>query len=139
MGLFPSAVKDGEVDFEALKEELGQFEEVGSEKYELTWAGKKNAKKIAQEDVIGRTLKFIPEDSKNADTTENLYIEGDNLEVLKLLRQNYYGVIKMIYIDPPYNTGNDFVYNDMFKVSANESNYEEGFIDENKSPLPRSW
>ena len=136
--LFPSAVKDGEVDFEALKEELGQFEEVGSEKYELTWAGKKNAKKIAQEDVIGRTLKYIPEDSKDADTTENLYIEGDNLEVLKLLRQNYYGVIKMIYIDPPYNTGNDFVYNDMFKVSANESNYEEGFIDENKSPLQRN-
>ena len=136
--LFPSAVKDGEVDFEALKEELGQFEEVGSEKYELTWAGKKNAKKIAQEDVIGRTLKFIPEDSKNADTTENLYIEGDNLEVLKLLRQNYYSSIKMIYIDPPYNTGNDFVYNDMFKVSVNESNYEEGFIDENKSPLQRN-
>lgn len=101
--LFPSAVKDGEVDFEALKEELGQFAEVDSEKYELTWAGKKNAKKIAQEDIIGKTLKFIPEDSKNADTTENLYIEGDNLEVLKLLRQNYYGAIKMIYIDPPYN------------------------------------
>lgn len=136
--LFPSAVKDGEVDFEALKEELGQFEEVRSEKYELTWAGKKNAKKIAQEDVIGKTLKYIPEDSKNADTTENLYIEGDNLEVLKLLRQNYYGAIKMIYIDPPYNTGNDFVYNDMFKVSANESNFEEGYIDENKSPLQRN-
>ena len=97
--LFPSAVKDGEVDFEALKEELGQYEEVGSEKYELTWAGKKNAKRIAQEDVIGRTLKFIPDDSKDADTTENLYIEGDNLEVLKLLRQDYYGAIKMIYID----------------------------------------
>ena len=112
--IFPSAVKDGEVDFEALKEELGQFEKVGSEKYELTWAGKKNAKKIAQEDVVGRTLKFIPEDSKYADTTENLYIEGDNLEVLKLLRQNYYGAIKMIYIDPPYNTGNDFVFNDSF-------------------------
>lgn len=136
--LFPSAVKDGEVDFEALKEELGQFEEVGSEKYELTWAGKKNAKKIAQEDVIDRTLKYIPENSKNADTTENLYIEGDNLEVLKLLRQNYYGAVKMIYIDPPYNTGNDFVYNDMFKVSANESNFEEGFVDENKSPLQRN-
>ena len=112
--LFPSAVKDGEVDFEALKEELGQFEEVSSEKYELTWAGKKTAKKIVQEDIVGRTLKFIPEDSKNADTTENLYIEGDNLEVLKLLRQNYYGAIKMIYIDPPYNTGNDFIYNDSF-------------------------
>lgn len=119
--LFPSAVKDGEVDFEALKEELGQYEEVGSEKYEFTWAGKKNAKKIAQEDVIGRTLKFISEDSKDADTTENLYIEGDNLEVLKLLRQNYYGAIKMIYIDPPYNTGNDFVYNDSFELSVKDS------------------
>lgn len=128
--LFPSAVKDGEVDFEALKEELGQFEEVGSEKYELTWAGKKNAKKIAQEDVIGRTLKFIPEDSKNADTTENLYIEGDNLEVLKLLRQNYYGAIKMIYIDPPYNTGNDFVYNDSFEMGKKESDIAEGVISE---------
>lgn len=118
--LFPAAVKDGEVDFEALKEELGQFQEVGSEKYELTWAGKKNAKKIAQEDVVGRTLKFIPEDSKNAETTENLYIEGDNLEVLKLLRQNYYGAVKMIYIDPPYNTGNDFVYNDSFEMNDDE-------------------
>ena len=128
--IFPSAVKDGEVDFEALKEELGQFEEVGSEKYELTWAGKKNAKKIAQEDVIGRTLKYIPEDSKNVDTTENLYIEGDNLEVLKLLRQNYYGAIKMIYIDPPYNTGNDFVYNDSFIMNEKESKLTEGAIDE---------
>lgn len=128
--LFPSAVKDGEVDFEALKEEFGQFKEVESEKYELTWAGKKNAKKIAQEDVIGRTLKFIPEDSKDADTTENLYIEGDNLEVLKLLRQNYYGAIKMIYIDPPYNTGNDFVYNDSFGMSKKESDIFEGNVDE---------
>ena len=124
--LFPSAVKDGEVDFEALKEELGQFEEVSSEKYELTWAGKKTAKKMAQEDVVGRTLKFIPEDSKNADTTENLYIEGENLEVLKLLRQNYYGAVKMIYIDPPYNTGSDFIYNDSFTISKEKSDFEEG-------------
>ena len=128
--IFPSAVKDGEVDFEALKEELGQFEEVGSEKYELTWAGKKNAKKIAQEDVIGRTLKFIPEDSKNVGTTENLYIEGENLEVLKLLRQNYYSSIKMIYIDPPYNTGNDFVYVDDFKIDRQVSDFAEGDISE---------
>ncbi len=127
--LFPSAVKDGEVDFEALKEELGQFTEVDSEKYELTWAGKKNAKKIAQEDIVGKTLKFIPEDSKNADTTENLYIEGDNLEVLKLLRQNYYGAIKMIYIDPPYNTGNDFVYNDSFEMNKEDSDVAEGNTD----------
>lgn len=127
--LFPSAVKDGEVDFEALKEELGSFTEVGAEKYELTWAGKADAKRIAREDIIGKTLKYIPEDSKDADTTENLYIEGDNLEVLKLLRQNYYGAIKMIYIDPPYNTGNDFIYNDSFAISKEESDMEEGVID----------
>lgn len=133
--LFPAAVKDGEVDFEALKEELGQFAEVDSEKYELTWAGKKNAKKIAQEDIVGKTLKFIPEDSKNADTTENLYIEGDNLEVLKLLRQNYYGAVKMIYIDPPYNTGNDFVYNDMFEMSKEDSDMAEGSISEQGEKL----
>ena len=128
--LFPAAVKDGEVDFEALRNELGEFQETGAEKYELTWAGKKNAKKIAQEDVVGKTLKFIPEDSKNADTTENIYIEGDNLEVLKLLRQNYYGAIKMIYIDPPYNTGNDFIYNDSFTISKRKSDMEEENIDE---------
>lgn len=128
--LFPSVVKDGEVDFEALKKELGEFTEVGSEKYELTWAGKSNAKKIAQEDVVGKTLKYIEEDSKNPDTTENLYIEGDNLEVLKLLRQNYYGAIKMIYIDPPYNTGNDFVYNDSFTMEREESDLEEGVVNE---------
>ena len=133
--LFPSAVKDGEVDFEALREELGQFEEVGTEKYELTWAGKKNAKKIAQEDIFGKTLKFISEDSKDADTTRNLYIEGDNLEVLKLLRQNYYGAIKMIYIDPPYNTGNDFVYNDSFVMEQGESSLVEGIINESGERL----
>ena len=129
--LFPAVVKDGEVDFEALREELGQFNEVNNEKYELTWAGKKNAKKIAQEDIVGRTLKFIPEDSKDADTTENLYIEGDNLEVLKLLRQNYYGAIKMIYIDPPYNTGSDLLYNDKFSMTKEASDMAVGAIQEN--------
>ena len=108
--IFPSVVKDGEVDFEALKEELGQFQEIKDEKYEFTWVGKKEAKKLVQEDIVGKTLDFIPEDSRNTNFTENIYIEGDNLEALKLLRQNYYGLIKMIYIDPPYNTGNDFVY-----------------------------
>ena len=126
--LFPSVVKDGEVDFEALREELGQFNEVDSEKYELTWAGKKNAKKIAQEDVAGRTLKFISEDSKDADTTENIYIEGENLEVLKLLRQNYYGAIKMIYIDPPYNTGEDFIYRDTYIDTKSDSDKKEGAV-----------
>lgn len=128
--LFPSVVKDGQVDFNALKEELGEFEEVGNEKYGLTWTGKQEAKKMAQEDIINKTLKYIPEDSKNPDTTENLYIEGDNLEVLKLLRQNYYNSIKMIYIDPPYNTGNDFVYNDYYSMSSKESEIKEGTISE---------
>lgn len=136
--LFPAAVKDGQVDFTALKEELGQFEEVDKEKYELTWAGKQEAKKKAQEDVFGRTLKYIHEDSKNPETTENLYIEGDNLEVLKLLRQNYYGSIKMIYIDPPYNTGNDFVYNDSFKMDAKESDIAEGTLDEYGEKLQKN-
>lgn len=128
--LFPSVVKDGEVDFEALKEELGLFTEAGAEKYELTWAGKADAKRIAREDIFGKTLKYISEDSKDVDTTENLYIEGDNLEVLKLLRQNYYGAIKMIYIDPPYNTGNDFIYNDFFSVAQEDSDIAEGIISE---------
>ena len=109
---FPEAIKDGEVDFTALKEEMGEFAEVGSEHYDFTWAGKQAAKKEALSDIFGRTLKYKPEDSLNPDTTENLYIEGDNLEALKLLRRNYHGKIKMIYIDPPYNTGNDFVYRD---------------------------
>lgn len=133
--LFPSAVKDGEVDFEALKEELGKFSKVGKEKYELTWAGKQASKKKAQEPVLGRTLKYVPEDSKDADTTQNLYIEGDNLEVLKLLRENYYGSIKMIYIDPPYNTGNDFIYNDDFKMTQEESDKAEGDIDKEGNRL----
>lgn len=136
--LFPSAVKDGQLDVEALREELGQFEEVGAEKYGLTWSGKQNAKKIALEDSIGRTLKFVPEESVNLDTTENLYIEGDNLEVLKLLRQNYYGAIKMIYIDPPYNTGNDFVYKDQFNMDAVESDVAEGCITEEQERLQRN-
>lgn len=136
--LFPSVIKDGQVDFDALKEELGQFEEVGGEKYELTWSGKQNAKRKAQEKVLGRTLNYIEEDSKNPDTTQNLYIEGDNLEVLKLLRQNYYGSVKMIYIDPPYNTGNDFVYNDNFKMNAKESDIAEGLVSEEGERLQKN-
>ncbi|WP_127836301.1 site-specific DNA-methyltransferase [Clostridium prolinivorans] len=133
--LFPEIVKDGQVDFEALKQELGQFEEVGKEKYELTWPGKTQAKQLANTDIIGRTLKYVPEDSKNPETTENLYIEGDNLEVLKLLRNSYYGKIKMIYIDPPYNTGNDFVYKDNFAMEVTENEKIEGNIDEEGNRL----
>ena len=136
--LFPSAVKDGQLDIKALKEELGDFEEVGNERYELNWAGKQNAKKTVQQGIGNKTLKFVEKDSKNADTTENIYIEGDNLEVLKLLRQNYYNSIKMIYIDPPYNTGNDFVYNDTFKMDKEESDKAEGIISENNEKLQKN-
>lgn len=136
--LFPSAVKDGQLDVKALKEELGDFEEVTTEKYELNWAGKQNAKKIVQQGIGNKTLKFVAKDSKNADTTENIYIEGDNLEVLKLLRQNYYNAIKMIYIDPPYNTGNDFVYNDTFKMDKEESDKAEGIVSENNEKLQKN-
>lgn len=117
---FPEAIKDGEVDFTALKEEMGEFPQVSSEHYEFTWAGKQAAKKEAQADLFGKSLRYKPEDSLNPDNTENLYIEGDNLEVLKLLRRNYHGRIKMIYIDPPYNTGSDFVYHDDFSMTEEE-------------------
>ena len=121
-----------------MKEELGDFEEVTTEKYELNWAGKQNAKKMVQQGIGNKTLKFVEKDSKNADTTENIYIEGDNLEVLKLLRQNYYNSIKMIYIDPPYNTGNDFVYNDTFKMNKEESDKAEGIVSENNEKLQKN-
>ena len=119
--LFPTVVKDGQVDFDALREELGSFSKVSSEKYELMWVGKSDAKRVAREDINGKTLNYIAYDSKNPDYTENIYIEGDNLEVLKLLRQNYYGAIQAIYIDPPYNTGNDFVYNDDLMLGSNKN------------------
>ncbi len=125
--VFPAAIKDGEVDFKALLAELGEYVD-SNERYELTWAGKTEAKRIANKDIVARTLTYVPEDSKNTDTTENLYIEGDNLEVLKLLRNSYYNKVKMIYIDPPYNTGKDFVYRDKFAQNAGESDIAEGNI-----------
>ena len=136
--LFPSVIKDGQLDLEALKEEIGNFEEVKEEKYDFTWAGKQEAKKKTQETIVARTLNLIEKDSVNPDNTENLYIEGDNLEVLKLLRQNYRGAIKMIYIDPPYNTGNDFVYKDNFKINQEESARKQGYIDENNQRLQKN-
>jgi len=126
--LFPGVIKDGELDIEALREELGEFREIqpGDEKYELSWAGKQAAKKKAFEQLKGRTLKYVKDESKDPATTGNIYIDGDNFEALKLLRKNYYGAIKMIYIDPPYNTGNDFVYKDNFKVDMRVSEISEG-------------
>ena len=96
--------------------------EDSKERYSLTWNGKARARQIAQEVSTG-TLRPAKEESKNWDNTENIYIEGDNLEVLKLLQKSYHGKIKMIYIDPPYNTGKDFVYKDNFK--DNIENYKK--------------
>jgi adenine-specific DNA-methyltransferase len=137
--LFPAAVKDGMLDVESLREELGDFAEVqpGDEKYELNWVGKQAAKKKTFEPLLGKTL-ALQDDDKNSDTTQNLYIEGDNLEALKLLRQNYYGEVKMIYIDPPYNTGKDFVYTDKFSVSQEESETEEGAVSESGERLVKN-
>ncbi|MEK4873383.1 site-specific DNA-methyltransferase [Bacillus sp. FSL W8-0102] len=120
--LFPEVVTEGKIDFEKLKLVLGEEIEKRNERYEFTWHGKTQAMKLAQTPSTG-TLRPDKESSKNWDTTENLYIEGDNLEVLKLLQKSYFGKIKMIYIDPPYNTGKDFVYKDDFR--DNIKNYKE--------------
>lgn len=112
--LFPEIVSEDKIDFKKLKLILGENIEESSERYNFTWAGKTQAIKESQKTSTG-TLRPCREESKNWDTTENLYIEGDNLEVLKLLQKSYYNKIKMIYIDPPYNTGNDFVYKDNYK------------------------
>ena len=93
---------------------LGENVETGSERYSFTWPGKTHAIKESQKQSTG-TLRPCKEESKNWDTTENLYIEGDNLEVLKLLQKSYYEKIKSIYIDPPYNTGKDFIYKDNYR------------------------
>ena len=121
--LFPQCVKEGKIDFEELKEFLGaEIIPDGKERYSFTWAGKKNAKKMALLQTSG-TLRPAPEESVEWDKTQNLFIEGDNLEAMRAMFKSYAGQIKMIYIDPPYNTGNDFVYKDDF--SDNIKNYVE--------------
>lgn len=120
--IFPEVFSEDKIDFEKLQEELGAFTDKENERYNFTWNGKQEAKKIAQTPSTG-TLRPCKEESKNFDTTQNLYIEGDNLEVLKLLQKSYHKKVKMIYIDPPYNTGKDFVYKDNYK--DNIKNYLE--------------
>lgn len=117
------------INFEMLKQMLSDSVIDGDEAYEFTWVGKK-ASIVEANRPTRKTLRPVKEDSVNWDTTENLYIEGDNLEVLKLLQESYLGKVKMIYIDPPYNTGNDFIYNDDFKVSSEEYADESGEVDE---------
>lgn len=117
------------INFKLLKQMLSDDVIDGDEAYEFTWVGKKAAIVEANK-PIRKTLRPCKEESVNWDTTENLYIEGDNLEVLKLLQESYLGKVKMIYIDPPYNTGNDFIYNDDFKMSGEEYATEVGEFDE---------
>ena len=122
------------INFEMLKQMLSPDVVDGDECYEFTWVGKKAAIVEANK-PIRKTLRPCPEESKNWDTTENLYIEGDNLEVLKLLQEAYLGKVKMIYIDPPYNTGNDFIYADDFMRSQEEENEQMGMYDEDENRL----
>ena len=120
--LFPEAFTEGKIDFEVLKQLLGGAVDEREEKYGLNWHGKRRARQLALTPSTG-TLRPCPEDSVDWDTTRNLMIEGDNLEVLKLLQKSYAGKVKLIYIDPPYNTGKDFVYPDDFQ--DNIKNYLE--------------
>ena len=127
--LFPGVVTEGKVNFDLLRAMLGD-EVHGREAYEFTWPGKRDA--IMEAGRPSRnTLRPCVEESRDWDTTENLYIEGDNLEVLKLLQESYLGKVKMIYIDPPYNTGNDFIYRDDFMLSDEEYNEKIGTINKN--------
>ena len=133
--LCPAAVQNGKVDFERLKAELADVvDENARETYEFKWVGK-NAAMVEANKPIRKTLRPCKEESKNWDATENLYIEGDNLEVLKLLEEGYLGKIKMIYIDPPYNTGNDFVYHDNRVQSKEEMNQGIDLFDEEDNRL----
>lgn len=118
------------VNFKTLRQLLGDDAvEDGEEMYQFTWPGKQTARREAAAPITN-TLRPVPEDSVDWDTTENLYIEGDNLRVLKLLQKGYMGKVKMIYIDPPYNTGNDFVYHDDFAHTAEEEELAAGNVDE---------
>ena len=141
--LFPNCVtemrdEDGKlkrgINFEMLKQMLSPDVVDGDECYEFTWVGKK-ASIVEANKPIRKTLRPCPAESKNWDTTENLYIEGDNLEVLKLLQEAYLGKVRMIYIDPPYNTGNDFIYADDFMRSQEEENEQMGMYDEDDNRL----
>ena len=123
------------IDFDKLRQELAcEVVEGAEERYQFTWPDKRNAIRLANS-PINKTLRPCREESVDFDNTENLYIEGDNLEVLKLLRENYLGKVKMIYIDPPYNTGNDFVYNDDFAMGKAEFEANSGLFDEEGNRL----
>lgn len=110
---FPEVFAEGSIDFDQLKRALGEWVDPGKERFGLSWPGKAECMKIIQQPSVA-TLKPVRAESVDFDTTENLFIEGDNLEVLKLLQKAYFGKVKLIYIDPPYNTGNEFIYPDKY-------------------------
>ena len=128
--ILPEAFTEDKIDWEKLKAALGDNIEFKNERYVLNWAGKSDAFRVLQEQT---TATLIPnkEESIDFDDTENIFIEGENLEVLKVLQKSYYGKIKMIYIDPPYNTGNDFVYSDKFQEDRRDYEKRAGIKDEN--------
>ena len=134
--LFPEVVVEGKLNLELLRSLVGE-EVFGDEAYEFTWVGKRASIAEAAR-PIRKTLRPCIEESRDWDTTGNLYIEGDNLDVLKLLQEAYLGKVKMIYIDPPYNTGNDFIYRDDFAQSAEEFDEDSGAIDEEGNRLYRN-
>lgn len=122
------------IDFDALRDKLGDVAENTRERYQFTWPGKRAAKAEARK-PISKTLRPVKERSKDWDTTQNLYIEGDNLDALKILRETYAGKIKLIYIDPPYNTGHDFIYKDNFSKTVAADKTESGDYDEEGGQL----
>ena len=132
--LFPDVFSEGKIDFEALEATLGAYVEREDERYSFNWNGKAKARRIAQTPSTG-TLRPAKEESKDWDTTQNLYIEGDNLEVLKLLQKSYHKKVKMIYIDPPYNTGKDFVYKDNFRDNIKNYMQITGQVDSEGNKL----
>ena len=128
--LFPEVFNEDKVDFERLQRVLGEQIDTGKERYGLTWPGKAECMKVIQEPSRA-TLKPCREESVNFDDTENLFIEGDNLEVLKLLQKSYFGKVKMIYIDPPYNTGKEFIYPDNYQETIETYLAYAGLVDAN--------
>ena len=129
--LFPNIFVDDKIDFDMLKQELsGTLIDEKKEKYQLTWPGKKESI-IKANESINKTLLPLADKSINYENTKNIYIEGDNLEALKILQESYINKIKCIYIDPPYNTGNDFIYKDNFAKNTNIELLESGQVDEN--------
>ncbi|RIV19549.1 site-specific DNA-methyltransferase [Alicyclobacillaceae bacterium I2511] len=125
---FPEVFVEGKIDFERLKMALGEFVDNSRERFGLTWSGKGEAIRNIQTPSQG-TLLPVPEQSVHFETSENLILEGDNLEILKILQKSYHGKIKMIYIDPPYNTGNEFIYKDNYHVSLNDYLRYSGQVD----------